>query len=159
MWSRITAAWDAYKANYLKRHPRAFGEQHLDDDVHAVIEAASDLDISEFQVFTNAYERWFGHSADEQQVERYYLGYMFRGKVPHWVREYARQVASSSARHRLDPVEFGIELVTRRRVKVGVAMFAIAFASIAILVTVAEYTSTRQLQSVLTTDVKVSYRP
>ncbi len=132
--------WETFKKRYQQRHPRAFGEEDIPDDVYLVIQASSDLDIAEFTVFMNAYERWFGRPGEEARVERHYLGYMFHARVPPWVREYCRQVIAEAQHHRLDPVTFGVLPKLTRRVKTGLAMFAVAFGFLVLLFTVAEYT-------------------
>lgn len=146
MLQRLRERWEQFKAGYEQRHPRPFGEEHLSDDVYLVIRASSDLDIAEFELFVKAYEKWFGTEAKEERVEKYYLGYMFCGQVPPWVREYCRQVAASAQRHQLDPVNFGVKPIITRRVKLGLAMITIAFGLVAGLITVAEYTVDRHYQ-------------
>ena len=160
MLQELRNRWEKFKANYQERHPRAFGEQHLSDDVYLVIQASSDLDIAEFELFVKAYEKWFGIAAQEQRVERYYLGYMFCGKVPHWVREYCRQVADSAQRHQLDPVRFGVKPIVTRRVKMGLALITAAFVLVAGLVTVAEYTVDRHYQHLRgLSNANITHRP
>jgi len=157
---RLREQWEKFRAGYEQRHPRPFGEEHLSDDVHLVIQASSDLDIPEFELFVKAYEKWFGTEAQEERVERYYLGYMFCGRVPHWVREYCRQVADSARRHQLDPVSFGIKPIITRRVKLGLAIITLAFGAVAALVTVAEYTVDRHYQHLRDLNrVNITYRP
>lgn len=152
--------WEKFKAEYHQRHPRGFGEDHLSNDVYLVIQASSDLDIAEFELFVKAYEKWFGTEALEERVERYYLGYMFCGKVPHWVREYCRQVAESAQRHQLDPVRFGVKPILTRRVKMGLALITAAFVLIAGLVTFVEYSVDnhyKQLRGL--NNPNITYRP
>ncbi|MDH3451308.1 MAG: hypothetical protein OEN20_02730 [Gammaproteobacteria bacterium] len=160
MLQKLRTQWEKFKADYQKRHPRAFGEEHLSDDVYLVIQASSDLDIAEFELFVNAYEKWFGTEAQEERVERYYLGYMFCGRVPHWVREYCRQVSASAQRHQLDPVRFGVKPIITRRVKMGLALITLAFGLVAALIAVAEYTFDRHYPHLRgLNNPNITYRP
>ena len=132
--------WEKCRRSYQRLNLNSFGEADLSDDVLLVLQASSDLDIPEFALFVKAYEQWFGHAAEEPQVERYYLGYMFAGRVPHWVRDYCRQVVSSSRSHQLDPVRFGVLPNLTRRVRTGLTLLLLAFGLLAALITVAELT-------------------
>lgn len=160
MLRRLAERWEALKVSYEKSHPRGFGEDHLSDDVHLVIQASADLDIPEFELFVKAYEKWFGAEAKEERVERYYLGYMFCERVPHWVREYCRQVADSAKRHQLDPVHFGIKPILTRRVKKGLTILTLAFGLVAGLIAIAEYTVDRHYQHLRELNKSnITYRP
>ena len=61
-------------------------------DTDCVISAANFLEISEFNIFSNAYKAWYGRDAAEKQVERVFIQYLQENKVPFWVRNYARDV-------------------------------------------------------------------
>lgn len=57
-----------------------------------VAEASARLDLSEFDLFGQAYRWWFGRAPAAELLERVFAAYMFRGDVPPWVRHYAREV-------------------------------------------------------------------
>ena len=109
-------------------------------DIDDVLAAAAALDIAEVQLFRNAYRKWFGSHIDENLLERHFVAYMFAGVVPHWARDYARQVLNSAEHHRLDPVKFGVLPVLRRRTRFGWGMLLLQFAVIALLVLLADWT-------------------
>ncbi|TVR98771.1 MAG: hypothetical protein EA406_05830 [Rhodospirillales bacterium] len=62
-------------------------------DPHAVLDAAAALDITEFELFRLAYRRWHATLPDERLLERAFADYMFRQRVPVWVRYLADEVA------------------------------------------------------------------
>lgn len=109
-------------------------------DIEDVLAAAAALDIAEVQLFREAYRKWFGAGIGEEALDRYFVAYMFAGVVPHWVRDYARQVLHNAANHRLDPVKFGILPVLRRRVRFGFGMLLLQFAVLVLLVVVTDWT-------------------
>ncbi|MDH3452467.1 MAG: hypothetical protein OEN20_08600 [Gammaproteobacteria bacterium] len=109
-------------------------------DIDNVLAAAAALDIAEVQLFREAYRKWFGDRIGEETLDRYFVAYMFAGVVPHWVRDYARQVLDNAARHRLDPVKFGVFPVLRRRPRFGLGMVLLQFAVLMLLVLIADWT-------------------
>jgi hypothetical protein len=78
-------------------------------DIKIVVDTASVLHVSEFDVFRLAYEKWFGHPAESQELDRDFSRYMNREIAPMWVRAFARQVSQSDVEGRLDVREFGVE--------------------------------------------------
>ena len=109
-------------------------------DIDNVLAAAALLDIAEVQLFRKAYRKWFGARIDEDRLDRCFVAYMFAGVVPHWVRDYARQVLDNAARHRLDPVKFGVLPVLRRRPRFGLGMLLLQFVVLAALVLITHWT-------------------
>ncbi len=57
-----------------------------------IAELAANLDIREIDVFRLAHRWWYGREADARSLERCFAAYMFRGQVPPWARQYAREV-------------------------------------------------------------------
>jgi hypothetical protein len=84
-----------------------FDEKRMSRDVLVVLEAAARLDISEFELFRLAHERWFGGPIDDDRLEKLYLPYMFRDEVPVWVRHLARDILATTD-DALDPADFGV---------------------------------------------------
>lgn len=68
-----------------------FNEPNLPIDTRLVLDAATALDITEFQLFELAYADWFGDEPDVYRVEPTFVNYMFHGEIPAWVRQYARK--------------------------------------------------------------------
>ena len=62
------------------------------EDASFVLDAAAPLDVREFDFFALAHDWWFGTRAEIKALERAFVPYMFRGIVPLWVRQYAREV-------------------------------------------------------------------
>jgi hypothetical protein len=85
-----------------------FDEKSMSGDVADVLEAAALLQITEFELFRIAYRRWHGVTLDDDDLERHYLPYMFKGRVPLWVRKMAREVIGEAEAEALDPRAYGI---------------------------------------------------
>jgi hypothetical protein len=85
----------------------------LRPDIHSVLDAAAILDITEYELFRLAYERWHGAQIDEQSLEPFFVAYMFKETVPPWVRDFARLVQRHSKRGTLDCQEMGVDLRPR----------------------------------------------
>ncbi|WP_455365185.1 hypothetical protein [Kaarinaea lacus] len=69
-----------------------FKEPPISLDTRLVLDAASVMDISEFQLFELAYVDWFGDEPLASEVEPSFAVYMFRGEIPTWVRQFARKI-------------------------------------------------------------------
>jgi hypothetical protein len=78
-------------------------------DVQTVVDTASVLHVSEFDVFRLAYEKWFGHPAANAEIDKDFTQYMNREIVPMWVRAFTRQVRKLSGEGPLNMRDFGIE--------------------------------------------------
>ena len=85
-----------------------FDEKNMATDVADVLEATSLLEITEFEFFKLAYRRWYGVAIDDRDIEPVYLAYMFKEKVPAFVRRLAREVIERADQGDIDPKEFGI---------------------------------------------------
>ena len=55
-----------------------------------VVNAANYLEVSEFNIFRDAYTAWYGKEIPEKQVEKIFTQYLLENRVPFWVRNYAR---------------------------------------------------------------------
>ncbi len=109
-------------------------------DIEDVLAAAAALDIAEVTLFRKAYRKWFGARIGEEALDKYFVAYMFAGVVPHWVRDYARQVLDNAEQHTLDPVKFGVLPVLRRRPRFGLGMLLLQFAVFVLLVLITDWT-------------------
>lgn len=109
-------------------------------DAELVTEAAAALDTSEIDIFRRAWMHWHGGAADEARIEPPFIVYMFGGRAPHWVRDYARQVVAENRTSLIDPRTWGIRshhvrnpllgyLLTVLAVFVLIALVALAAAS------------------------------
>jgi hypothetical protein len=81
---------------------------HVPADVVAVLDASAALQVTEFRLFELAWREWSGQRPDTARLERCFAAYMFADRVPHWVRNFARQVLELDARGHLDPRSYGI---------------------------------------------------
>ncbi len=59
-------------------------------DTDCVVNAANYLEVSEFNIFKDAYTAWYGKEVPEKQVEKIFTQYLLENRVPLWVRNYAR---------------------------------------------------------------------
>lgn len=66
------------------------------------------MEVSEFQFFELAHERWYGRRARARFVEAMFEEYMLRESVPPWVRHLARQVLTLEERGALCLEHFGL---------------------------------------------------
>jgi hypothetical protein len=66
----------------MRKRPLSLDERKMPGDVADVLEAAALLDAIEFEFFRIAYRRWFGADIPDEDLERFYLPYMFHGRVP-----------------------------------------------------------------------------
>jgi len=85
-----------------------FDEKKMSSDVADVLEAAALLEVTEFEFFRIAYRRWFAADIGDDGLERYYLPYMFKRRVPPWVRHLAREVIERAEADGLDPKDYGV---------------------------------------------------
>ncbi len=79
-----------------------------EEDVQAVVYAAAVLQISEFEVFRLAYQEWFGHPAENREMEACFHRYMAATQVPPWVRSFVRRIRKLAEEGQLDLRAFGL---------------------------------------------------
>jgi hypothetical protein len=92
----------------MRKRKLFFDEKRISADVADVLEAAALLEVTEFELFRIAYRQWYGREIADADLERYYLPYMFGGRVALWVRQLTRRVIAEAEASRLDPVRYGI---------------------------------------------------
>lgn len=92
----------------MRKRRLFFDEKKMPGDVADVLEAAALLEVTEFELFRIAYRRWFGTDIRDRELERFYLPYMFRGRVPPWVRQLTRAVIAAAETDTLDPRSYGV---------------------------------------------------
>ena len=92
----------------MRKRRLFFDEKKMSDDVADVLEAAALLQVTEFELFRLAWRRWHGRGIADAELERHYLPYMFKSRVPAWVRGLARQVIADAEAGRLDPTAYGV---------------------------------------------------
>jgi hypothetical protein len=111
-------------------------DEHLAPDVDSVLTATALLDITEWDFFNLAYNRWHGKPAAEGIMEPIFAAYMFNDVVPLWVRHFARLVERLYQRGVLDKRALGVDRLpssaqmVSRGMRYGVAIVAILTALI-----------------------------
>jgi hypothetical protein len=92
----------------MRKRRLFFDERKMPGDVADVLEAAALLEVTEFEFFRIAYRRWFGADIRDADLEPHYLPYMFKSRVPPWVRQLARTVIAEAEAEALDPQAYGV---------------------------------------------------
>ncbi len=122
-------------------------DEHLASDVESVLNATALLDITEWDFFNLAYDRWHGDPAEEGIMEPIFAAYMFNDVVPLWARHFARLVERLYRRGVLDRRALGVErlpssgqMVTRG-MRYGVFIAAMIIALIVFAEFVAQITA------------------
>ena len=83
-------------------------DKKLSPDIQSVLAAAAILDITEYKMFQLAWIRWHGQNSQAEELEPYFVRYMFDEEVPAWVRHFARDVEADWNAGRLDKEALGI---------------------------------------------------
>jgi len=52
-------------------------------------------EISDYQIFLDAYRDWYGHDPAENRLESRFGDYLNTGDLPHFVRQYARRYVAT----------------------------------------------------------------
>ncbi len=61
-------------------------------DIQKVYRASAWLGVSEFQVFCDAWQAWYGGTPVERRIEPFFIRFLGEDAVPFWVRNYVREV-------------------------------------------------------------------
>ena len=117
-------------------------DDNIQPDLQNVLNASGILEITEFELFGIAYERWYGKPAGDIIIEPFFNNYMFHDLVPFWVREFARLVLRLDQEGILDPRRLGIQPLPYEAgvAAKGVRYFPIATILVAALIITAELT-------------------
>ncbi len=84
-------------------------DENLPPDVDSVLNATALLDVTEWDFFNLAYNRWYGEPVEEGAMEPIFAAYMFKDVVPVWARHFARLVERLYRRGVLDRQALGVE--------------------------------------------------
>lgn len=107
-------------------------------DAELVTEAAAALDTSEIDIFRRAWSHWHGGAADEARIEPPFIVYMFGGRAPYWVRDYARMVVTENRACVIDPHAWGIRSRYVRNPLLGYLLTVLAVFVLIVLVVAAD---------------------
>lgn len=84
-------------------------DENIAPDIDSVLTATALLDITEWDFFNLAYNRWHGEPAAEGIMEPIFAAYMFNDVVPLWARHFARLVERLYQRGVLDRQALGVD--------------------------------------------------
>jgi hypothetical protein len=84
-------------------------DEDLAPDIDSVLNATALLDITEWDFFNLAYNRWHGEPANDGIMEPIFAAYMFNDVVPLWARHFARLVERLYRRGVLDRQALGVD--------------------------------------------------
>jgi hypothetical protein len=59
-------------------------------DIQLVYKASAWLEISDFQIFFDAWQAWYNEKPSEKRIEPYYMNFLEQEAIPFWVRNYVR---------------------------------------------------------------------
>ena len=115
-------------------------DSDVSEDTRAVLDAASSLDVTEFEIFEHAYRRWFGADAQAERLEKVFAHYMFHHEAPPYVRQFAREVLRRERDGVLRPADFGVPPAPntppdKRGPLFAWGMLALTVAYVAVLIT------------------------
>ena len=116
-------------------------DENLAPDVDSVLNATALLDITEWDFFNLAYNRWHGEPAADGVMEPIFAAYMFNDVVPPWARHFARLVERLYQRGVLDRGALGIDRLpgSAQMVSRGMRYAVFIVVTITVLVVVAEF--------------------
>lgn len=121
-------------------------DENLAPDIDSVLNATALLDITEWDFFNLAYDRWHGEPALEGIMEPIFAAYMFNDVVPLWARHFARLVERLYRRGVLDRQALGVDrlpsskLMVKRGVRYGVFVVVVIVALIVFAEFIAQIT-------------------
>lgn len=116
-------------------------DENLAPDIDSVLNATALLDITEWDFFNLAYNRWHGEPAKDGIMEPIFAAYMFNDVVPLWVRHFARLVERLYRRGTLDRRELGVDRLpsSSQMVTRGMRYTVMVTAIIVMLIVLAEF--------------------
>ena len=83
----------------------------VDDETKLIGLVSGILQISEYEIFRIAYQRWFDHAISEKRLDSLFKDYLMSGLAPYWVNDFARKAHEKFLAGELDYKDYGI---TRR---------------------------------------------
>jgi hypothetical protein len=100
-------------------------DPEMPEDVSDLLQAAALLEVSEYRVFELAYTAWFSTARelpDKKVLERFFFAYLYRDRIPPWVRAYTREIVRRADAGTFDPADYGIVYAppTRTMIYLGI---------------------------------------
>ncbi len=59
-------------------------------DIQLVYKASAWLGISEFQIFSDAWQAWYNEKPSDKRLEPYFVNFLQQDSIPFWVRNHVR---------------------------------------------------------------------
>ena len=81
----------------------------VDDEAKLVAFIAAILQISEYELFRIAYQKWFNRPISENRLDSLFKGYLATGDVPYWVNDFARKAHEKFKAGELNYKDYGIK--------------------------------------------------
>ena len=74
----------------LRKGTRLMFKKNEPTDTQRVYIASAWLGISEFQIFSDAWQAWYNEKPSEKRIEGYFINFLGQDAIPFWVRNYVR---------------------------------------------------------------------
>ncbi len=87
-WGQLNN-YDIVKA-VLRKGTRLMFKKNEPTDTQRVYIASAWLGISEFQIFSDAWQAWYNEKPSEKRIESYFVNFLGQDAIPFWVRNYVR---------------------------------------------------------------------
>jgi primase-polymerase (primpol)-like protein len=81
----------------------------VDDETKLIGLVSGILQISEYEIFRIAYQRWFDHAISEKRLDSLFKDYLMSGLAPYWVNDFARKVHEKLKAGELNYKDYGIK--------------------------------------------------
>lgn len=81
-------------------------------DTQLVFKASAWLEVSEFQVFCDAWQAWYDEKPPEKRIESYFVDFLGQDAVPFWVRNYVRIIINRKDLHEKEKRRLAIGALT-----------------------------------------------
>ena len=81
----------------------------VDDEAKLVGFVAAILQISEYELFRIAYQKWFSRPIYENRLESLFRDYLATGGVPYWVNDFVRKAHEKFKAGELNYKDYGIK--------------------------------------------------
>ena len=81
----------------------------VDNEAKLIGFAASALQISEYELFRLAYQKWYGRTIADNRLDYLFKDYLKSCSAPFWVNDFARNAYEKFQAGKLDYKDYGIK--------------------------------------------------